>query len=70
MQKSEMLKMFEINDKNKQSVEDIIKDRSPTSQAMNNSIQIIGNPSPNIKIKTGKLTEFGKQRICKFNEPL
>jgi hypothetical protein len=55
-----MLKIFEINEKNQNTIQSIIRDKSPTSQAMNNSIQIIGNPSPNIKIKTGKLTEFGK----------
>lgn len=42
-----MLKMFEINENNISSIEKIIRERSPTSQAMNNSIQTIGNPSPN-----------------------
>lgn len=33
---------------------------SPTSEAMKNSLLVIGNPKSDLKIRPGKLTEFGK----------
>lgn len=51
-----MLKLFEINDKEHNKF-DI---HSPTSEAMKNSLMVIGNPKSDLKIKPGRLTEFGK----------
>jgi hypothetical protein len=33
---------------------------------MKNSLDVIGNPDPKIKILEDKLTDFGKESISKF----
>ena len=40
------------------------------SQAMKNSLDVIGNPNPKMKPVDGKLTDFGKHTHSKFLEPL
>jgi hypothetical protein len=39
---------------------------SPTSEAMKNSLLVIGNPKSDFKVKPGKLTEFGKVTFSKY----
>ena len=41
-----------------------------SSQAMKNSLDVIGNPDPKIKVSEEKLTDFGKESVSKFMEPL
>ena len=56
-----MLKLFDVTetDKNKFNI------HSPTSEAMKNSLLVIGNPKSDLKIKPGKLTEFGKVTLSR-----
>lgn len=37
---------------------------------MKNSLDVIGNLDPKLKVHEGKLTDFGKQSISKFLQPL
>ncbi len=37
---------------------------------MKNSLDRIGNPNPKIKVKPGRITDFGKTTISRFMEPL
>jgi hypothetical protein len=48
--------MFEVNDGEKIKFDN----HSPTSEAMKNSLLVIGNPKSDLKVRPGKLTEFGK----------
>ena len=64
--KNEMLKNFEIKKEEKDRY--IVLETS--SQAMKNSLDVIGNPNPSQRIPEGRLTEFGKQSASKFLEPL
>ena len=57
-----MLKLFEVTDIDKMKF-DI---HSPTSEAMKNSLMVIGNPKSDLKIKPGKLTEFGKVTFSRY----
>jgi hypothetical protein len=41
-----------------------------SSQAMKNSLDVIGNPDPKFKTMDDKLTDFGKESHSKFLEPL
>ena len=34
------------------------------------SLDVIGNPDPKIKVPDDKLTDFGKESVSKFLEPL
>ena len=54
--KNEMLKNFEVtgDEKNK-----FVK-LETASQAMKNSLDVIGDPDPKHKVPEGRLTEFGK----------
>lgn len=70
--KAEMLKEFHVPEKEKGRYISV----EPTTQAIRNSLDIIGrkgdntgNPNPNIK-HPGKLTEFGKETCSKFLQPL
>ncbi|EWS72392.1 UDP-glucose/GDP-mannose dehydrogenase family, NAD-binding domain protein (macronuclear) [Tetrahymena thermophila SB210] len=65
-QKAHMLQIFEVNGQE----EDKFKDLSPTSEAMKNSLFVIGNPMPHLKIRQGKLTDFGRVTVSRFLEPL
>jgi hypothetical protein len=60
--KNAMLKLFEVNDVERTQ----FKIDSPVSEAMKNSILMIGNPKANLKLRPGRLTEFGKPLISKF----
>lgn len=60
--KNAMLKLFEVDDKDKMK----FRDESPTSEAMRNSILLVGNPKADLKIREGKLTEFGKPLISRY----
>lgn len=37
-----------------------------SSQAMKNSLDVIGNPDPKMRQPEDKLTDFGKESISKF----
>lgn len=54
--KAEMLKNFEITKEDKEKL--IVLETS--SQAMKNSLDVIGNPDPKLKNLEDKLTDFGK----------
>ena len=41
-----------------------------SSQAMKNSLDVIGNPDPKFKNMDDRLTDFGKESYSKFLEPL
>lgn len=41
-----------------------------SSQAMKISLDVIGNPDPKMKVQEDKLTDFGKESVSKFLEPL
>lgn len=43
---------------------------SPTSEAMKNALITIGNPMPELKVKKGKTTDFGRITYSKFLEPI
>lgn len=40
------------------------------SQAIKNSLDVIGDPDPKLKSNEGKITEFGKETMSKFLQPL
>lgn len=61
MKKMAMLKLFEVNDQERFA----FKDESPTCEAMRNAILLIGNPKADLKVREGKLTEFGKPLVSK-----
>ena len=63
--KRNLLRLFEVTDV------DVIKFdiNSPSSEAMKNSLQVIGNPKAEFKVKPGKLTEFGKVTFSKYVLP-
>ena len=67
--KAEMLALFEVD-----QCEDYepgqCKDNSPTSQDMSNSLIAIGNPVKALRVKAGKITDFGKTTVSKFSMPL
>lgn len=63
--KAEMLKNFEITKEDKEKL--IVLETS--SQAMKNSLDVIGNPDPKMK-QEDRLTDFGKESHSKFLEPL
>jgi hypothetical protein len=54
--KTEMLKNFEVNNKEKEKLVTL----ETSSQAMKNSLDVIGNPDPKTKLIEDKLTDFGK----------
>lgn len=54
--KAEMLKNFEVE---KDEKEQLVK-LETSSQAMKNSLDVIGNPDPKNKVPEGRLTDFGK----------
>jgi hypothetical protein len=78
-----MLSLFEVHD-DPLKVEELTRDRSPTSQAMNNALSVIGNPEPTASTLTAtqlqnvtsargrsmRFVEFGKTTVSRFNEPL
>ena len=37
---------------------------------MKNSLDRIGNPNPKIKVKPGRITDFGRMTVSHFMEPL
>lgn len=51
-----MLKNFEVE---KDEKEQLVK-LETSSQAMKNSLDVIGNPDPKNKVPEGRLTDFGK----------
>lgn len=64
--KSEMLKNFEVSREQKEKLVKL----ETASQAMKNSLDVIGNPDPKQKVTDGRLTDFGKESHSKFLEPL
>ena len=64
--KNEMLKNFETSKEEKGRYVKL----ETSSQAMKNSLDVIGNPDPKIKIPEGRLTDFGKESVSKFLAPL
>jgi hypothetical protein len=64
--KAEMLKTFEVEKKDEEKLLSL----ETSSQAMKNSLDIIGDPNPRNKQNDGKLTEFGKESESKFLQPL
>lgn len=60
--KNEMLKNFETSKEEKNKYIKL----ETSSQAMKNSLDVIGNPDPKIKIPEGRLTDFGKESASKF----
>lgn len=64
--KGEMLKNFEIKKEEKTNY--VVLETS--SQAMKNSLDVIGDPDPTHKVPDGRLTDFGKHTSSKFLEPL
>lgn len=60
--KAEMLKSFEISKNEK----DKLVKLETSSQAMKNSLDVIGNPDPKVKVSEEKLTDFGKESVSKF----
>lgn len=61
-----MLKSFEVPKTEKEKL--VILETS--SQAMKNSLDVIGNPDPKSKVQEEKLTDFGKESVSKFLGPL
>lgn len=61
-----MLKLFELDEDEKKGFDN----HSPTSEAMKNSLMVIGNPKSDLRIKPGKLTEFGRPTFSRFMQPL
>lgn len=44
---------------------------SPTSEAMSNALNTIGNPMPELKLKKGgRTTDFGRVTCSKFLQPI
>ena len=64
--KAEMLKNFEITKEEKSKL--VVLETS--SQAMKNSLDVIGDPDPKHKVSEDKLTDFGKETVSKFLQPL
>eukprot|EP00919_Chromeraceae_sp_WS-2016_P057542 GHVR01136396.1.p1 GENE.GHVR01136396.1~~GHVR01136396.1.p1 ORF type:complete len:163 (-),score=7.41 GHVR01136396.1:471-959(-) len=64
--KSEMSKKFEVKNSER---EELIVLETP-SQAMKNSLDIIGDPNPKRNGSIDKIKDFGKPTISKFLEPL
>ena len=64
--KGEMLKNFEVKKEEKSQYLKL----ETSSQAMKNSLDVIGNPDPKMKIPEGRITDFGKESVSKFLEPL
>ena len=64
--KNEMLKNFETS---KDERDKYVK-LETSSQAMKNSLDVIGNPDPKARVPEGRLTDFGKESASKFLEPL
>jgi hypothetical protein len=64
--KAEMLRTFEVEKKEEVKLLSL----ETSSQAMKNSLDIIGDPNPKSKQYDGKLTEFGKESESKFLQPL
>lgn len=64
--KAEMLKNFEVASKEKTKLLSL----ETSSQAMKNSLDVIGNPDPKVKIPEDRLTDFGKESASKFLAPL
>ncbi len=63
-----MLLQFDIKDRQqlKKLFNNDGNDKTPKSEAMKNSLLVIGNPNPNLKIREGRITDFGKTTISKF----
>lgn len=40
--------------------------QSPVTESMKNSLERIGNPNSNMKLKPGRLTDFGRTTMSKF----
>jgi hypothetical protein len=64
--KAEMLKNFEVEKKDEEKYLNL----ETSSQAMKNSLDVIGDPNPRNRVHEGKLTEFGKESTSKFLQPL
>lgn len=60
--KAEMLKNFEVTTKDKEKLVSL----ETSSQAMKNSLDVIGNPDPKLKVGEDRLTDFGKESHSKF----
>lgn len=61
-----MLKLFDVPEVDRFKYDM----HSPTSEAMKNSLMVIGNPKSDLRVKPGKLTEFGKVTFSRFLQPL
>ena len=61
-----MLKSFEVPKGEKEKL--VVLETS--SQAMKNSLDVIGDPDPKNKLPEEKITDFGKESVSKFLEPL
>ena len=61
-----MLKSFEVPKTEKEKLVTL----ETSSQAMKNSLDVIGNPDPKSKVQEEKLTDFGKESVSKFLGPL
>jgi hypothetical protein len=57
-----MLRLFEVTDVDRSKFDT----HSPTSEAMRNALMVIGNPKSDLKVKAGKLTEFGKVTYSRY----
>lgn len=62
VKKMNMLKLFEVSDNDRNKFDT----HSPTSEAMRNALLVIGNPKSDLRIKPGKLTEFGKVTFSRY----
>jgi hypothetical protein len=58
-----MLKEFDVGEIDRVQM----NSNSPTSEAMRNSLLVIGNPKSDLRIRPGKLTEFGKPTFSRFD---
>jgi hypothetical protein len=47
-----------------------VRASSPTSEAMKNSLDRIGNPNPKLRVRPDKITDFGRITVSRFMEPL
>ena len=63
-----MLQLFDVSEIKVH--ENYITNSSPTSEAMKNSLDRIGNPNPRLKVKADKITDFGRRTVSRFMEPL
>ena len=64
--KNEMLKNFQTSKEEKTRYVKL----ETSSQAMKNSLDVIGNPDPKTRVPDGRLTDFGKESHSKFLSPL